>query len=112
VGPVFGIYTTLAAATRANFIYQILYAGSSFAPNPPDRPKGTSIDLKNWEKLATNPNQLVDRLSCWLLHCTMAQAMKDIVLAAVNTVSPTDMLGRARMAIYLVATSAQYQVQR
>jgi hypothetical protein len=38
--------------------------------------------------------------------------MKDAILTAVNTVSPTDLLGRARIAIYLVATSAQYQVQR
>jgi uncharacterized protein (DUF1800 family) len=112
VGPVFGIFTTLSAATRANFVYQVLYNGSSFAANPPDRPKGTSINLKNWEVLAGNPTQLVDRLSCWLLHCTMSQAMKDAILTAVNTVSPTDLLGRARIAIYLVATSAQYQVQR
>jgi hypothetical protein len=42
----------------------------------------------------------------------MSQAMKDAVLTAVSTVAPTDLLGRARMAIYLVATSGQYQVQR
>jgi uncharacterized protein (DUF1800 family) len=114
VGPVFGIFSTLSTATRSNFIYQILYNGSngSFAPDPPDRPKGTTIDLKSWEKLAANPTQLVDRLSCLLLHCTMSQAMKDAILTAVNTVAVTDPLGRARIAIYLVATSAQYQVQR
>jgi uncharacterized protein (DUF1800 family) len=112
VGPVFGIFTTLSTATRSNFVHQILYNGSSFAPNPPDRPKGTTIDLKNWGKLAANPAQLVDRLSCWLLHCTMSQAMKDAIIAALDTVSPTDLLGRARMAIYLVVTSAQYQIQR
>jgi uncharacterized protein (DUF1800 family) len=112
VGPVFGIFSTLSAATRANFIYQILYSGSSFTANPPDRPTGTTVDLKSWEKLAADPSQLIQRLSCWLLHCTMSQAMHDVILNAVNTVSPTDLLGRARMAIYLTATSAQYQVQR
>ena len=112
VGPAFGIFSTLSTATRTNFVYQIVYNGGFFAADPPDRPKGTTIDLKNWEKLASSPSQLVDRLSCWLLHCTMSQAMKDAIITAVNTVSPIDLLGRARMAIYLVATSAQYQVQR
>jgi uncharacterized protein (DUF1800 family) len=112
VGPVFGIFSTLSAATRANFVYQVLYSGGAFAPNPPDRPRGTTLDLRSWEKLASNPSQLVDRLSCWLLHCTMSQPMKDGIITAINTVSPADLLGRARMGIYLVATSAQYQVQR
>jgi hypothetical protein len=112
VGPVFGVFSTQSTATRANFIYQVLFDAGSFARNPPDRPKGTTLNLKSWEKLAANPSQLVDRLSCWLVHCTMSQAMKDAIVAAVNTVSSTDLLGRARMAIYLAATSAQYQVQR
>jgi len=112
VGPVFGVFSTQSTATRANFIYQVLFDAGSFARNPPDRPKGTTLNLKSWEKLAANPGQLVDRLSCWLVHCTMSQAMKDAIVAAVNTVPSTDLLGRARMAIYLAATSAQYQVQR
>jgi uncharacterized protein (DUF1800 family) len=111
VGPVFGIFTTLSAATRANFVYQLVY-GSSFGADPPDRPKGTAVDLRSWEKLAANPGELVERLSCSLLHCTMSPAMKNAVLTAVNAIPATDLPGRARMAIYLTATSAQYQVQR
>jgi uncharacterized protein (DUF1800 family) len=112
IGPVFGIFTTLSAATRANFVYQLVYGGSSFAADPPFRPKGTVIDLKTWEKLAATPEQLVERLNCWLLHCAMSQPMKDIILSAVNAIAATDLPGRARMAVYLTATSAQYQVQR
>ena len=112
VGPVFGIFSTQTAVTRANFVYQIVYDGSSFQPNLPNRPKGTEIDLKAWEKLATNPSGMLDELSCLLFDCTMPQAMKDTIITAVNTVSATDFLGRARMAIFLAATSALYQVQR
>jgi hypothetical protein len=55
---------------------------------------------------------MVDELSCLLFDCTMPQAMKDTIITAVNTVSATDFLGRARMAIFLATTSALYQVQR
>jgi len=42
----------------------------------------------------------------------MSPAMKSAIVAAVNVISATDTLARARTAAYLVAASAQYQVQR
>jgi hypothetical protein len=42
----------------------------------------------------------------------MSANMREDILSAVQAVSPTDSLKRARTAIYLVATSPQYQVQR
>ena len=56
---------------------------------------------------------LVDRLNRLLMHGTMSDDMRNSIIAAVNAVTPaTDTLKRARQALYLVATSSQYQAQR
>ena len=48
-----------------------------------------------------------------MLHGTMSDDMRTSIVNAVNAVQPsTDTLKRARQALYLVATSSQYQVQR
>ncbi len=110
VGPVFGIFSTQTTITRANFINQVLFSG--IPVNQPNTPKGTALTLKIWQDLADTPVELVDRLSCWMLHCTMSSQMKTIIVNAVNTVPVTNWLLRAQTAIYLVATSNHYQVLR
>ncbi|MEO6164728.1 MAG: DUF1800 family protein [Candidatus Binatia bacterium] len=110
VGPVFGIFSTQTTITRANFINQVLFSG--IPVNQPNTPKGTALNLKIWQDLADTPVELVDRLSCWMLYCTMSQQMKTIIVNAVNTVPVTNLLLRAQTAIYLVATSNHYQVLR
>jgi uncharacterized protein (DUF1800 family) len=110
VGPVFGIFSTQTTMTRSNFINLVLFSG--IPVNLPNTPQGTVLNLKTWESLADTPVELVDRLSCWMLHCTMSQSMKTIIVNAVNTVPITNLTLRAQTAIYLVATSAQYQVLR
>jgi uncharacterized protein (DUF1800 family) len=110
IGPVFGIFSTQTTITRANFINQVLFSG--IPVSQPNTPKGTALSLKIWEDLADTPVELVDRLSCWMLHCTMSQEMKSIIVNAVNTVPVTNLLLRAQTAIYLVATSSHYQVLR
>jgi hypothetical protein len=47
-----------------------------------------------------------------MLHGTMSAAMKSTILTAVTAVASSDPIGRSRQAVYLVATSSQYQVQR
>ncbi len=115
LGPEFGIMDATTALKRANFMNTIVF--STFAVNcgasSCNTPSGTSIDLTELQQLAANPVNLVDRLNLLLLHGTMSPEMKASIVTAVNLVSPsTDMLRRARQALYLVATSSQYQVQR
>jgi hypothetical protein len=45
-----------------------------------------------------------------MMHGTMSQGMKTSVVNAITNV--TDPLTRTRMAVYLVATSSQYQIAR
>jgi len=46
------------------------------------------------------------------MHGTMSAAMHDTIRQAVLAVSAGNPLKRARTAVYLVATSSQYQVER
>lgn len=110
IGPVFGIFSSKTSITRANFINRLLFSG--IPADPPDIPTGTTLNLSSWVQLANTPAELVNRLSCLLLNCTMSPAMQTVIVNAVNTVSATDPLLRAQTAIYLVASSSHYQIQR
>jgi len=115
LGPEFGIMDASTSLKRANFMNTIVF--SSIAVNCSTTscytPNGTSIDLTELQQLAPSATNLVDRLNRLLLHGTMSDEMRLSIETAVNAVSPaTDTLKRARQALYLVATSSQYQVQR
>lgn len=111
-GPEFGILTTGTAIARANFVNTIVFSKVNTSVNAPF---GTSIDLSGMQALAAadaSGNQLLDALNTKLMHGTMSAQMKNTILTAVQAVSATDTLTRARTAVYLVASSSQYQVQR
>jgi uncharacterized protein (DUF1800 family) len=115
LGPEFGIMDASTSLKRANFVNQMTFnngipvncgASSCNAPN------GTSINVSELQLLAGNPANLVDRLNRLMMHGTMSDAMRSSIEGAVAAVPVTNTLLRARQAIYLVATSSQYQVQR
>lgn len=109
-GPEFGILSTSSSLKRANFMNTIVFTG--LTASPPDRPKGTSIDLTGLQALAGNPQSLVDELNRTMMHGTMSAQMQTSIVTAVNAVSASNPLKRARTALYLVATSSQYQVEK
>jgi hypothetical protein len=47
-----------------------------------------------------------------LMHGTLSQALHDIVLTAVQALPAADLTGRVQEAIYLIASSSEYQVER
>ncbi len=109
LGPGFAIFSSLTSLRRANFVNRVLF---STIPVSQNRPTGTSIDLSPWDPLANDPNQLIDALNSLLLHGTMSAEMRQVVLNAVATVPASNPRLRVQTAIYLIATSSQYQVQR
>src|SRR2546423_1682118 len=122
-GPEFGILSTTTTFKRANFINALVLAnsGNGFLPiTPPiagnpassDRPTGTKIDYSAYQAMAGNPAQLVDALNQLLMHGTMSQAMKNSIVTNVTNVTNANPDWRAQTAIYLIASSSQYQVQR
>jgi hypothetical protein len=120
LGPAFGILSTSTTLRRANVINSLAYSGltpntSPIASNP-DRPRGTSIDIANLEAMAGTPGDVVDALNTLLLHGTMSQPMRNSIITAMNAINDANVTTRnqkrARAAVYLVATSSQYDIQR
>lgn len=119
LGPAFGILSTTTTLRRANNINTLIYTGVTVNPSPavsPDRPRGTSIDIANLEALAGNPVDVVNALDTLLLHGTMHPQMRSSIITAMNAINDANVTTRnqkrARAAVYLVATSSQYDVQR
>lgn len=110
VGPEFAIFSSLTSLRRANFVNQVIF--STIAPAPPNRPLGTSIDLTPFDSLAAEPDQLLDTLDHLLLHGSMTAEMRETIKTAVSAIDITNPRLRARTAVYLIASSSQYQVQR
>jgi hypothetical protein len=117
-GPPFAILTTSTTLARANFVNTFVHTG--LAPNStpsygPSRPRGTSIDLSALAALASDSGQLASFLDRLMLHGTMSQGMRASLIKAVESIPASDAdfaVKRAQMALYVVATSQQYEVQR
>ncbi len=114
VGPEFGILDTSTTYARANFMNTLFLGnnGNGIPISNPNRPAGTQINYATYQAMAGNPQQLVDALSARLMHGTMSPAMNANIVAAVTAITSADPAGRTRTAIYLIASSAQYQVER
>jgi uncharacterized protein (DUF1800 family) len=120
LGPAFGILSTSTTLRRANAINTLVYSGVNVVATPvqsPDRPRGTSLDLSTLEALSANPSALADQLNALLLHGTMSTQVRTSIINAMNAITTNDGNGtvaqkRARVAVYLVATSSQYDIQR
>lgn len=120
LGPAFGILSTSTTLRRANDINTLTYSGvtANTTPTPanPDRPRGTSIDISNLEALAANPADVVDAINPLLFHGTMSSQMRTSIITAMNAINDSNLTTRhqkrARVAVYLAATSSQYDIQR
>jgi hypothetical protein len=105
-GPEFGIQSSSSAEARLNLV-NALTSGGIHTPDG-----GTSIDLTPLLPFAGTPSFLAGKLNELLLHGTMSSAMEAAVVAAVSAVPSTSPLLRVQTAVYLVAGSSQYQIER
>lgn len=120
LGPAFGILSTSTTLRRANNINTLVYTGVATNTTPtalsPDRPRGTSIDISNLEALAGNPGDVADALNPLLFHGTMSTQVRTSLITAMNAINDVTIATRnqkrARVAVYLAATSSQYDIQR
>jgi uncharacterized protein (DUF1800 family) len=108
-GPQFGILSTTTSLRRANFANTIIYNGIGVTTNSPT---GTQLSLTTLQGLAADPVALVNELDMVLMHSALSPSVKTSIVNAVSTVTATNTLSRARMALYLVASSSQYQIER
>ncbi len=124
LGPEFGLMTTGTTIQRMNFINRMVgwnssgnaFAGAPFPVNTSVTawtPSGTSLTFSDLQALAGGDcNALMDELNSRMMHGTMPAAMRASILGAVTPITSTDTMNRVRQAVYLTATSAQFQVQR
>jgi hypothetical protein len=77
-----------------------------------NRPQGTQISFASLQALS--PQNLVDALNARLMHGTMSAQMNASIVATITAIpsGANQALQRAQTAIYLVASSSQYQVER
>lgn len=119
LGPEFALMTTGTSMQRANFVNRMVFISPavpvSADTNNGGAPFGTSLDFTDLQALSTADStggQLIDELNRRMMHGTMSALMRSTILTAITSISSADPLNRARQAVYLVATSSQYQVQR
>jgi uncharacterized protein (DUF1800 family) len=112
LGPEFGILDATTAINRANFVYQLVYAGGA-APDPNVvGSTGTTLDLSPYAANAANADALVEQLNQRLMVGALSANARATIVQAVNALAPNDGTNRVRMAVYLLASSQQYQVER
>jgi len=117
LGPEFGILDTSTTYKRANFVNTLFMVG--IPVSLPDRPTGTQVNYSSYQGILTGggtPQNLVDALDTDMMHNTMSAAVKlsivSTITAITNANATTQAQQRTQTAIYLIATSSQYQVQR
>jgi uncharacterized protein (DUF1800 family) len=112
--PEFGILDTSSSYARANFMNTLFVAnsGNGIPVSGTNRPQGTQISFASLQALS--PQNLVDALNARLMHGTMSAQMNASIVATITAIpsGANQALQRAQTAIYLVASSSQYQVER
>ena len=115
LGPEFNIQSTATSLARVNLAQEIVF--HAMPTNANFRPMGTWLDETTLASLpADDPQTLVDTLNAAMMSGSMSSDMNSRLVSAVANVTDPDpftqALKRAREAVYLIATSSQYNVGR
>jgi uncharacterized protein (DUF1800 family) len=111
--PEFEILNTGNGIKRTNLLHVLIFEG--LTANATDSLRGTKLDYSEYvPAAAADPtgSQLVDLLNVRMMHGAMVQEQKDAILSAVQAVAANNPLLKVKTAVYLIAASSQYQVQR
>jgi hypothetical protein len=103
LGPEFQIQTTATTLNRFNWVNTLVFGSIG---------SYTKVDFSPYSALAGAPAQMLASLNTLLLHGTMSANLQSSILNAVAAVpaGTSQALEQAKTAIYLIATSSQYQV--
>lgn len=113
LAPEFELMNTGLGINRINFVYTMIFNG--IQPNATDTLQGTTLILDEAINIAAadpSGNQLLDYLNNKMMHGTMTQTHRNAILNAVLVIPAASIVPRAKTAIYLIAASSQYQIQR
>lgn len=106
VSPEFQITSATTLVQYANTIRSLVFTG--YGPN--DDP--VTLDLSVERNLAATPGALLDRLDLLLFGGHLSPDLRQIVLDAIIAIPTTELLKRAQTALYLLATSPEFVVQK
>jgi len=112
VAPQFGIHNTNTVLHRMNFAYDMIYNGGYGPDGDVPNAIGTGIDLKPFASVAADPAKLVAMVGDVLFGGGMPLGIRAEITAAVNALPADDPDERARTAVFLAASSFQFQVSR
>ena len=108
-GPEFAIQSNSSAFARVNFVAETTY---KTMPVSGDRPMGSWIDVSSFLPYANSPFQLTGALNSLLLHGAISPNLRAAVNNALATMSSATPAARVQRAVYLVASSPEYMVER
>ena len=111
-GPEFGVQSSATSLGRDNFANVLLYSNSANPDASVYGAIGTTVDLSSYRAVAGDASALAAKLDRNLLAGRMSASMRGAIVAAVNALPASDTRARARAALWLTATSPQFQVQR
>jgi len=107
--PEYGTMAAVTALRRANFVNTMVYTGIPVSTNAP---QGTALDFSTYIPYAGDAAALVDRLDRVMTGRSLSVADKSAIVTAVAAIPASSAKARVQQAAYLIATSAQFQVQR
>jgi hypothetical protein len=110
VAPPFQIHTEATVVHRSNWVNTVLFGTVSV----PFGPAGTSVtvDLASLDATAADPTALVNRLDALLMHGSLSAGAKSTIVTAIGQIAASRPRARVQNALYLLATSAQFNVGR
>ncbi len=120
VSPVGKLMTPPMITSRHNFIYDWTVSGdatrSEYQKTAIPGAIGTIPNWATWEANGTDDGKTLDRINLVLLNGTMTSAQRQSLLTAMGNIKNTDPAlqarKRAQMALYVVASSPLFQVDR
>jgi len=113
LAPEFGIDNAATALARANFVNTVITQGGAAPDATVPGSTGTSINLTSFASAPSNAYTIA-QLNQMLMHGSLPVDASDIILTAANAASDASSspLAGPRTALYLLLSSAQYQVER
>jgi uncharacterized protein (DUF1800 family) len=108
-GPEFALQSTSTAFARINFVGEVVYKTMSTSG---DRPTGTYLDFSSVVPSAGSVYSLTSYLNKLLLHGQMSPTLAGNVNVQLAGMSSMTTLQRIQEAVYLIATSPEYFVER
>ncbi|NQE64866.1 DUF1800 family protein [Caulobacter sp. RHG1] len=118
VSPVSKLMTTSTVMARHNFLYDWTVGGDSTRGEfkPTLGPTGTVPNWASWEANGTDDAKTIDRINLVMLNGTMTAAQRQSIVTAMAAIKNTDPAlqarRRAQVALYIVASSPLFQVDR